>query len=111
MITPLAAAELVRLDYREPDKLDTLARMVIDGVQSRIVRVTPPTEATVEAKTDAELAPDLRALIVTGTNERRIGCTISSDPDVAGRRRNAVWHRGFFNQQARLRLRAGLASA
>ena len=98
MITPLAAAELVRLDYREPETLDTLARMEIDSVQSRIVRVPPSTESMVEAKTVAELPPALHALIVTGSNERRDWAYnlfyVPTTPASGDRR---TWHRGFYN--------------
>ena len=98
MITPLAAAELVRLDYREPEALDTLARMEIDGVASRIVRVPPLTGVAVEAKTDTVLAPELRALIITGTNERKDWLyNFFFIPTSPAGGANAVWHRGFFN--------------
>ena len=50
---PHKAAELLRLDYRDPGKLDTIVELDIGGVQARIVRV--PDEPPV--------------LLIRGTNE------------------------------------------
>ena len=38
LVSLVAAAELLRKDYREPDKLDTLATLEIGGVTARIVQ-------------------------------------------------------------------------
>jgi hypothetical protein len=89
-MSPRAAAELLRLDYRDPGKLDTVSSIDIAGVQARIVGYS-------------DYGWNRFVLLITGTNAR-------SDWHMANFRwwplphvmegDTRRWHRGFWRHAA-----------